>query len=304
MLLPTTSETIKKYGLDAKKSLGQNFILDSNLTNKIARQALEKELDFSDFEILEIGGGPGGLTKSILSLNPKKLTVIEQDSRCIAALEEIKTFYPNQLEIIQGDALKFDISSFVSNATPRLAGNQDIILKNGELSPPRLAGNPRKIKIIANLPYNIATELLFKWLLKIGNIDLMILMFQKEVAERIVAKSNSRAFGRLAVMVNFFCDTKKLFDISPSSFTPAPKVTSSLVMIKPKAKPIMDVDFRKLEKVTAAAFSQRRKMVKAGLRTINPNSEKWLEDCGIDPTLRAEQLTLEQFGKLALHFNN
>ncbi len=265
-MLPSTSETIKKYGLNAKRSLGQNFILDSNLTDKIARQAG----DLAGFQVLEIGGGPGGLTKSILKLNPDKLTVIEQDDRCIAALEEIKTFYP-QLEIIKGDALKFDITGFAAN---------------------------KKLKIIANLPYNIATELLFKWMFSLQNVELMVLMFQKEVVERIVAKPNTKAFGRLAVMVNFFCETKKLFDISPLSFTPAPKVTSSLVMIKPRAKPIMDVDFKQLEKVCAAAFSQRRKMIKAGLKSICNDSEAWLKRCDIDPTLRAEQLTLEQFGKL------
>ncbi len=265
-MLPSTSETIKKYGLNAKRSLGQNFILDSNLTDKIARQAG----DLQGFQVLEIGGGPGGLTKSILKLNPAKLTVIEQDDRCIAALEEIKTFYP-QLEIIKGDALQFDIIGFASH---------------------------QKTKIIANLPYNIATELLFKWLSSLQNVELMILMFQKEVAERIVAKQGLKAFGRLAVMVNFFCETKKLFDISPSSFTPSPKVTSSLVMIKPRAKPIMDVNFKELEKVCAAAFSQRRKMIKSSLKIICQDTESWLKRCDIDPSLRAEQLTLEQFGKL------
>lgn len=267
----STSETIKKYGLNAKRSLGQNFILDSNLTDKIARQAG----DLAGFHVLEIGGGPGGLTKSILKLNPDKLTVVEQDGRCIAALEEIKTFYP-QLEIIKGDALKFDIAAFSAD---------------------------KKLKIIANLPYNIATELLFKWMFSLQNVELMILMFQKEVVERIVAKPNTKAFGRLAVMVNFFCETKKLFDISPSSFTPAPKVTSSLVMIKPRAKPIMDVEFKELEKVCAAAFSQRRKMIKAGLKSICQDSEAWLKRSDIDPSLRAEQLTLEQFGKLTSFFN-
>ncbi len=271
-MLPSTSETIKKYGLGAKRSLGQNFILDSNLTDKIAKQAISHSIyDLQGCNVLEIGGGPGGLTKSILKLNPKKLTVIEQDDRCIAALEEIKTFYP-QLEIIKGDALKFDIASFTSD---------------------------NKTKIIANLPYNIATELLFKWLFSLKNVELMILMFQKEVVERIAAKPNSKSFGRLAVMVNFFCETKKLFDISASSFTPSPKVTSSLISIKPREKPIMEVDFKTLEKVCAAAFSQRRKMIKAGLKSICADSESWLKSCDIDPSLRAEQLTLGQFGNLA-----
>jgi 16S rRNA (adenine1518-N6/adenine1519-N6)-dimethyltransferase len=268
-VLPTTSQAIKKYGLDAKKSLGQNFILDSNLTDKIARQAGSLE----GFEILEIGGGPGGLTKSILKLNPKKLTVIEQDERCIAALEEIQTFYPDQLEIINGDALKFNIKEHFGD---------------------------KKIKIIANLPYNIASVLLFKWLENIENIELMVLMFQKEVVQRIVAKTGDRHYGRMAVMVNFLCKSKRLFDISASSFTPAPKVTSSLALITPRENKLMDVDLKKLEKITAAAFSQRRKKVKAGLKSLVGNSEEFLNECGIDSNLRAEQLSLEQFGKLAL----
>lgn len=274
-MLLSTSQIIKKYGLDAKKSLGQNFILDSNLTDKIAKQSLEKDLDLSGFEVLEIGGGPGGLTRSILKLNPKKLTVIEQDDRCIAALNEIKEYHPN-LEIIKGDALKFDLSDLRAN---------------------------QKIKIIANLPYNIATELIIKWIEDRSKIESMVLMFQKEVVDRIVAKPDTKQFGRLAVMSNFFCETKKLFDISPSSFTPPPKVTSSLVMVKPRQKALMDVDFKTLEKVVAAAFSQRRKMIKAGLRSICVNSEDWLKRSGIEPSMRAEQLTLEQFGKLAINFN-
>jgi len=277
-MLPSTSQIVAKYLLSAKKSLGQNFILDSNLTDKIARQAG----CLQDYQVLEIGGGPGGLTKSILKLNPKKLTVIERDDRCISALEEIKTFYPDQLEIIKGDALQFDIASVTDNLVGANPSNN-------------------KVKIIANLPYNIATELLFKWLLKLQNVELMILMFQKEVVERIVAKPGSKTFGRLAVMVNFFCETKKLFDISPSSFTPSPKVTSSLIIIKPRAKLTIDVDFKTLEKVCAAAFSQRRKMIKSSLRSICADSENWLKKCDINPNLRAEQLTLEQFGKLAIN---
>ena len=277
-MLPSTSQIVKKYSLGAKKSLGQNFILDSNLTDKIARQAG----CLKDSYVLEIGGGPGGLTKSILKLNPKNLTVIEQDERCILALEEIKTFYPTQLKIIKGNALQFDIAGFFAN---------DLINDTS---------NNNKIKIIANLPYNIATELLFKWLTKLQNVELMILMFQKEVVERIIAKPGYKTFGRLAVMVNFFCETKKLFDISPSSFTPSPKVTSSLIMIKPRTKPIMDVDFKILEKICATAFSQRRKMIKSSLKSICTDSNNWLKECDINPNLRAEQLTLEQFGKLAV----
>lgn len=294
-MLPTTSHTIKKYGLNAKRSLGQNFILDSNLTDKIARQAG----DLNDCQVLEIGGGPGGLTKSILKLNPKKLTVIEQDDRCIEALHEIQNFYP-QLEIIKGDALKFDIASMNLLSKPSTSSQRTLGSQYAERDPDFRQDDDknRQIKIIANLPYNIATELLFKWLKDWQKIDSMVLMFQKEVVERIVAKPNSKQYGRLSVMVNFFCETKKLFDISASSFTPSPKVTSSLVLIKPRVKPIMDVEFKKLEKVCAAAFSQRRKMIKAGLRSISSDAENWLKNAEIDSSLRAEQLTLEQFGRL------
>jgi 16S rRNA (adenine1518-N6/adenine1519-N6)-dimethyltransferase len=298
----STSQTIKKYGLDAKKSLGQNFILDANLTDKIARQAG----DLDGFQVLEIGGGPGGLTKSILKLNPQKLTVVEQDDRCIGALNEIKNFYPNQLEVIKGDALKFDISTIMLSSQPRVVALDKLQLGSwGVGRDPNFRQDDdknRQIKIIANLPYNIATQLLFKWLEEKDKIDMMVLMFQKEVVDRIVAKPNSKAFGRLSVMVNFFCETKKLFDISSSSFTPPPKVTSSLVMIKPRVKPIMDIDFKELEKVCAAAFSQRRKMIRSSLKSISSDPEGWLKRSGIDSSLRAEQLTLDQFGKLVINF--
>jgi 16S rRNA (adenine1518-N6/adenine1519-N6)-dimethyltransferase len=273
--IPSTSDSIRKYGLNAKKSLGQNFILDSNLTDKIARQAGSLE----DYHVLEIGPGPGGLTKSILRQNPKKLTVIEQDDRCVEALQEVQQFYPEKLQIIKGDALKFNI---------------DELLENPQ----------QKIKIIANLPYNIGTKLLFEWLKNRQNIEQMVLLLQKEVVQRIVAQSGDKTFGRLAVMINFFCKTKKLFDIAPSCFVPAPKVTSSLVSIEPLAEPIMDVDFKSLEKICAAAFLQRRKMIKSALKNIYPDTQNWLKKCNINPSLRAEQLKLEDFGRLSLSFKN
>ncbi len=269
MTLPSTSELIKKYSLNAKKSLGQNFILDKNFTDKIARAAG----DLSDYEVLEVGPGPGSLTRSILDAGAKKLSSIEMDERCIEALKELKEFYGDRFEIIQGDALKIDeLEIFLSE---------------------------KKIKIIANLPYNIGTVLIFKWLKIAPKIQSMHLMLQKEVVERITAKPNDNHYGRLAVMVNFLCETKMVFTVSKTVFTPPPKVTSAIVEIIPRTKPLADVEFSKLEKVVAAAFNQRRKMIKSSLKSIFENPEEVLESCGIRPDLRPENLRIEEFCKLA-----
>ncbi len=308
--LPTTSDLIKKYALNAKKSLGQNFILDKNFTDKIARAAG----DLSDCVILEIGPGPGSLTRSILDAGAKKLIVVEKDQRCLEALQELKNFYGERLEIIEGDALEIDESAIFS----------------GE----------KKFKIIANLPYNIGTVLLFKWLKIPEKISSMHLMLQKEVVERIVAKVGDKNYGRLAVMVNFLCETKMLFTVSNTVFTPPPKVTSAIVQIIPRSKALAyqsylepellssgigvphkvgrdscrihnkkicqspkdfgtDVEFKKLEKVVAAAFNQRRKMVKSALKSVFENPEKILIEAGINQNLRAENLTIEDFCRIA-----
>ncbi len=263
--LPSTSDLIKKYGLDAKKSLGQNFILDKNFTDKIARAAG----DLTESEVLEIGPGPGSLTRSILDAGAKKLTVIEKDERCHEALNELKNFYGERLEIINADALLHNYDS------------------------------AKKFKIIANLPYNIGTVLLFKWLKISDKIESMHLMLQKEVVQRIVARPSENHYGRLAVMVNFLCETKMLFTVSPTVFTPQPKVTSAIVQIIPRAKPLANVEFGKLEKVVAAAFNQRRKMLRSSLKSIFENPEEILKEAGIKPELRAENLTIEEFCKLA-----
>jgi len=263
--IPTTSELIKKYGLDAKKSLGQNFILDKNVTDKIARAAG----DLSNFEVLEIGPGPGSLTRSILDAGAKKLTVIEKDSRCLEALKELQNFYGKRLKIIEGDALKID--------------ETELFLSD------------QKFKIIANLPYNIGTVLLFKWLKIAPQISSMHLMLQKEVVDRITAKVGDNHYGRLAVMVNFLCETKKVFEVSRLVFTPPPKVTSAIVEIIPRQKPLVDVEFSKLEKVVAAGFNQRRKMIKSALKSIFKNPQEVLEAAGIKPELRAEDLKIEEF---------
>ncbi len=269
MTLPSTSELIKKYALNAKKSLGQNFILDKNFTDKIARAAG----DLTNYEVLEVGPGPGSLTRSILDCGAKKLVSIEMDRRCIDALNELKDFYGERFEIVEGDALKID--------------ETDIFPAEN------------KFKIIANLPYNIGTVLIFKWLKIAPKIASMHLMLQKEVVQRIVAKPGDNHYGRLAVMVNFLCHTKMVFTVSPTVFTPPPKVTSAIVEIIPREKPLADVDFKKLEKLVAAAFNQRRKMIKSSLKSVFENPEEILKEAGIRPDLRPENLTIEEFCRLA-----
>ncbi len=277
-MLPSTSDLIKKYGLDAKKSLGQNFILDKNFTDKIARAAG----NLSSHEILEIGPGPGSLTRSILDAGAKNLIVVEKDKRCLTALAELKEFYQERLEIIDGDALEIDEIKIFG-------------LNNCAQSP----APKNKFKIIANLPYNIGTVLIFKWLKIADNISSMHLMLQKEVVERITAKPGEQHYGRLAVMVNFLCHTKMLFTVNKSVFTPPPKVTSAIVEIIPRHKPLAEIEFKKLEKVVAAAFNQRRKMIKSALKGVFVNPEEILKNAGIKPELRAENLTIEEFCRIA-----
>jgi 16S rRNA (adenine1518-N6/adenine1519-N6)-dimethyltransferase len=271
-MLLTTSELIKKYGLDAKKSLGQNFILDKNFTDKIAKSAG----DLSESIVLEVGPGPGSLTRSILDAGVKKLIVIEKDHRCLQALQELQNHYgAARLEIIEGDALEIDEEKLFSDV--------------------------EKIKIIANLPYNIGTVLIFKWLKIAHKISSMTLMLQKEVVERIVAKPSQNHYGRLAVMVNHMAQSKMLFVANRAIFTPPPKVTSAIVQITPQQK-IENIAFEKLEKLVAAAFNQRRKMIKSALKSFHfkdCSAVQALEQCGIDPNLRAENLTIQQFCNLA-----
>jgi 16S rRNA (adenine1518-N6/adenine1519-N6)-dimethyltransferase len=269
MSLLSTSDLIKKYGLDAKKSLGQNFILDKNVTDKIVRAAG----DLNDFEVLEVGPGPGSLSRSILDAGAEKLVAVEKDQRCLEALNELKNFYGEHFQIIEDDALEIDET--------------------------KILNSKKKFKIIANLPYNIGTVLIFKWLKIAPKIASMHLMLQKEVVERITAKPNDNHYGRLAVMVNFLCHTKLIFTVSRTVFTPPPKVTSAIVEIIPREKPLSDVDFKKLERVVAAAFNQRRKMIKSGLKSIFENPEAVLSEVGIRADLRPENLTIEEFCKLA-----
>ncbi|TPW33398.1 16S rRNA (adenine(1518)-N(6)/adenine(1519)-N(6))-dimethyltransferase RsmA [Martelella alba] len=266
--LPPLRDVLAAHGLNAKKALGQNFLLDLNLTQKIARTAG----DLEGAHVIEVGPGPGGLTRAILSLGVKKLTVIERDSRCLPALQEISDHYPGKLDIIEGDALKTDFAALAGGA---------------------------KVKIIANLPYNVGTQLLVNWLLPEAwppYWTSLTLMFQKEVAERVIAEAGDGAYGRLGVLAGWRTDAKIAFDVPPQAFTPPPKVTSSVVHLTPLASPIA-IRAHALERVTHAAFGQRRKMLRQSLKSLG--GEVLLARAGIDPTRRAETLDVAEFCQLA-----
>ena len=269
-LLPLR-DVIRDYDLRASKVLGQNFILDLNLTRRIARTAGQSGSSPLN-KILEIGPGPGGLTRGLLMERADHLTVIEADERFRPALEDISKAYPDKLSVVMGDALKI---------------NPNEIFEGG-------------YKIVANLPYNIATPLLIKWLSQSPiRWDSLTLMFQKEVAQRICAQPGHDAYGRLAVLSNWLADTTIEFDVSADVFVPPPKVTSTIVTLVPREQPLAEADLSILEKVTAAAFGQRRKMLRASLKQITPEAESILLACNIDPTRRAETLTIEEFCALS-----
>jgi 16S rRNA (adenine1518-N6/adenine1519-N6)-dimethyltransferase len=268
--LPPLRDVIKRHELSARTSLGQNFLLDLNLLARIARAAGPLE----GATVVEIGPGPGGLTRALLSLGAERVIAIERDERALGALEEISKHYPGRLEIICADALHFDLQ-------PLLGGN--------------------RAKVVANLPYNIATALLIDWL----SIepwppwyDMMVLMFQREVAERIVARENEEAYGRLGVLANWRAETKILFDISPAAFVPQPKVTSSVVRLVPRATP-EPCDRRMLERVAAAAFGQRRKMLRQSLKSLSVDPAVLAEAAGVEPTRRAETIPVDGFVAMA-----
>ena len=264
--LPPLKDVISKHQLRAKKSLGQNFLLDLNLTSKIARYA--GNLD--QFDILEIGPGPGGLTRSLLNEGARKVVAIEKDSRCIEALEEIQATFPGRLKLLQGDALS-------TNASEHLAD---------------------PVRIIANLPYNIGTELLVRWLTSKtwpSFWQSMTLMFQKEVANRIVASPGSKAYGRLSVMSQWRCDTKIAFNVPASAFTPPPKVESTLVHFESLKEPKFPAEVEVLEFVVSKAFNQRRKMLRGALKDYFQNVEEGLLSIGVLPTKRAEDITVQEY---------
>jgi 16S rRNA (adenine1518-N6/adenine1519-N6)-dimethyltransferase len=268
--LPPLREVIRRHGLSARKSLGQNFLLDLNLATRIARLAEP----FDGVTVLEIGAGPGGLTRALLALGAAGVIAVERDERAIAALEEIAAHYPGRLEIVAADALDFD-------PTQRMPGG--------------------RARIVANLPYNIATALLVTWL----SVepwppwyDSAVLMFQREVAERIVAEHGSKSYGRLSVLAQWRCEARIAFDVNASAFVPPPKVKSSLVRLVPRAVPL-PCDRGTLEKVTQAAFGQRRKMLRQSLRSLGGDTAKLIEAAELDPTARAEDVSVEQFVLLA-----
>jgi 16S rRNA (adenine1518-N6/adenine1519-N6)-dimethyltransferase len=268
--LPALREVIRRHGLTARKSLGQNFLLDLNLTARIARAAGPLE----NAVVIEIGPGPGGLTRALLALGARKVIAVERDQRAVAALAEIAARYPGRLEVIAGDALGFD---------PR----------------PLLNGGPARV--VANLPYNIATALLASWLTVAPWppwYDALVLMFQREVAERIVAPPGAKAYGRLSVLVAWRSEAKILFDVAPSAFVPPPKVTSSLVRLVPRRQPLA-CDLRAFERVTQAAFGQRRKMLRQSLKSLTADPIALIDAAGLDPTARAEEISVEGFVAMA-----
>ena len=269
--LPPLREIIRDHGLRAEKSLGQNFLLDLNLTAKIARAA--KRVD--GCTVFEIGPGPGGLTRALLGTGAAKVVAVEYDPRAVAALESLVEAADGRLILIQADAL--------TTKLPILAEDRQA---------------PLPYAIVANLPYNIATPLLTGWLEEIhgdpSRYSELVLMFQKEVAQRIVAKPRSKAYGRLSILAQFLCEAKIMFDVPASAFTPPPNVTSSIVRLVPKAQRAR-ADFDVVEKLTAAAFGQRRKMIRTSLKDYMP----FVEACGLRPEARAEELSVEEFTRLA-----
>jgi 16S rRNA (adenine1518-N6/adenine1519-N6)-dimethyltransferase len=264
--LPPLKDIISKYEIRAKKSLGQNFLLDLNLTSKIARYA--GNLKHSD--VLEIGPGPGGLTRSLLNEGARQVVSIEKDNRCIAALEEIQSLFPGRLKLLKGDALSMNVTQYLTDP----------------------------IKIIANLPYNIGTELLVRWLNSKNWPSFwqsMTLMFQKEVANRIVARPGSKAYGRLSVMSQWRCNTKIAFNIPATAFTPPPKVESAVVHFEALHEPRFPAEVDKLEFVVSKAFNQRRKMLRGALKGHFINVEEGLFSIGVLPTKRAENITVQEY---------
>ena len=267
--LPPLREVIRRHGVFAKKSLGQNFLLDLNLTARVARAG--GSLD--GVTVVEVGPGPGGLTRALLAEGARRVIAIERDDRAINALQEIAARYPGRIDIVPGDALEFDARAHLGF---------------------------ERARVIANLPYNIATPLLIGWLSDSRPpwYDSLVLMFQREVAERIVATSGSKAYGRLAVLAGWRTEAKIMFDVAPTAFVPPPKVTSSVVRLIPRAKPLA-CDANALQRVTEAAFGQRRKMLRQSLKSVGVDTLTLLAEACIEPTVRAEEIPVEGFVALA-----
>ncbi|MEO1919912.1 MAG: 16S rRNA (adenine(1518)-N(6)/adenine(1519)-N(6))-dimethyltransferase RsmA [Paracoccaceae bacterium] len=268
--LPPLREVIAEHGLSARKALGQNFLMDLNLTSKIARRAG----DLSACDVLEIGPGPGGLTRALLMEGARNVVAIEMDNRCLAILDQVSTSYPGRLTVIEGNALEVD-------PLPHLTA---------------------PIRVVANLPYNVGTELLIRWLTPPKwppYWQSMTLMFQKEVAQRIVAEPGSKAYGRLSVLAQWRTEATLAFEISPQAFTPPPKVTSAVVHLERLDQPRFPADAKDLSRTVSLAFGQRRKMLRASLKSLGKDVEKRIRAADIDPTTRAEQVSIEEFCRLS-----
>ncbi len=277
--LPPLREVIARHGLSARRSFGQHFLLDLNLTGRMVR-ALATFLpgpagDLAQGTVIEIGPGPGGLTRALLAAGTGRLIAIEKDRRCLHALAELAAAYPGRLELIEADALEIDAA--------------------------RLGAAPRRI--VANLPYNVATPLLLRWLTALaaepGTFAGLVLMFQKEVAERLTAVPSTKAYGRLSVVTQWLCEARLLFEVPARAFTPAPKVVSTVVGFKPRAQPLAPAPMAALERVTAAAFGQRRKMLRQSLKRLGTDTGALIAAARVTETARAEELRVEEFCALA-----
>ena len=266
--LPPLREVIARHGIGARRRLGQHFLLDLNLARRIVRAAG----DLGGQTVVEIGPGPGGLTRALMETAAARVIAIERDPRCVDALSDLAALHGSRLRVVAGDALDTDIADF--------------------------AGQGR-VAIVANLPYNVATPLLIGWLRRVDSIAAMTLMFQKEVAERIAAAPGGGAYGRLAVIAQWLCEARRVFDVAPTAFVPPPRVTSSVVSLVPREAPLAEADMSTLEAVTAAAFGRRRKMLRSALSGLVEDPEALLAQAGIEATARAETLAPEEFCALA-----
>lgn len=270
--LPSLRLTVEAHGLLAKKALGQNFLLDRNITDKIVRLSLEHQglADFVGANVFEVGPGPGGLTRAVMSANPQSLTVAEMDERCVAIMQDIQRLAPEKMEIICGDALKIDFK----------------VLK------------PAPRHVISNLPYNVSVPLLVGWLKDMASYQSLTLMFQKEVADRIMAPIKTKDYGRISILSQLQCKIERLTDLPPECFVPAPKIWSSVLLFRPQEKLLTAEQIDKIEKLTNTVFAQRRKMIRQSLKFVSGLEEK-LAQAGILPTQRPEEITPQQFLQLA-----
>ena len=270
--LPPLRETIAAHGLDAKKRFGQHFLLDLNLTRRIARAAAP----LGEGTVIEIGPGPGGLTRALLLEGAGRVVAVEVDARAFGPLLELQAAAGGRLDLLEADALKIE--------------------------PRDLGAAP--LRIVANLPYNVSTALLVRWLHAANDITDMVLMFQKEVVDRLVAAPRTKDYGRLSVLAQHVCEVRRLFDVAPTAFVPPPKVTSAVARLTPRPQAARLADLRPLERVTAAAFGQRRTMLRGSLAGVYANPVATLERLGLQPTARAEELTVDDFVRLAGALDN